>query len=190
VSARGADGPDASGGTRGAGRSAALPPAGAEALGGLPRVAFKEWAAVCRALAAGRQDVILRKGGIVEPDGGFRVEHRAFLLLPTFLHQAAESLVPEARDLLADIDADRPPPGTVVFRHVAHVREARRIVSLDELAAYRGRHVWSDAVVAERFHRQGDGVHLLVVDVTPLPEPLTLPWRESYGGCRSWAELA
>jgi hypothetical protein len=180
----------ASGGPCGADRPAALPPARPAELDGLPRVAFKEWAAVCRALAAGRQDVILRKGGIVEPNGGFRVEHGAFLLLPTFLHQAAESLVPEARDLLDDIDADRPPPGTVVFRHVAHVREARRIVSWDELAAYRGRHVWSDAVVAERFHRQGDGVHLLVVDVTPLPEPLTLPWRESYGGCRSWAELA
>ena len=28
----------------------------------VPRVAFKEWAAICRALATGRQDVILRKG--------------------------------------------------------------------------------------------------------------------------------
>lgn len=155
----------------------------------VPAIAFKEWAAICRALAAGRQDVILRKGGIVEPDGAFRVEHEAFLLLPTFLHQSAESLVPGARDLLVDIEADRPPPGTVVFRHAAHVREARRLTSLAELAQYRDRHVWSDAVVAERFHRWGDGVHLLVVDVTPLPEPLTLPWHESYGGCRSWATL-
>lgn len=155
----------------------------------LPRVAFKEWAAVCRALAAGRQDVILRKGGIVEPGGAFRVEHDAFLLLPTFLHQSADSLIPEARDLLDDIDADRPPAGTVVFRHAARVREAHRLTTLSDLAPYRDRHVWSDAVVAERFHRWGDGVHLLVVDVTPLSEPLTLPWRESYGGCRSWAEL-
>ena len=154
-----------------------------------PRVAFKEWAVVCRALAAGRQDVILRKGGIVEPGGGFRVEHDAFLLLPTFLHQSAESLVPEARDLLADIDADRPPADTVVFRHAARVRESRRLESLRQLAAYRGRHVWSDAVIEERFHRWGDGVHLLVVDVARLPEPLTLPWHESYGGCRSWADV-
>lgn len=158
-------------------------------LAPFPRVAFKEWAAVCRALAAGRQDVILRKGGIVEPGGVFRVEHDAFLLLPTFLHQSTESLVPEARDLLDDIDADRPHPGTVVFRHAARVREAHRLTTLPELAPYRDRHVWSDAAVAERFHRWGDGILLLVVDVTPLPEPLTLPWHESYGGCRSWAEL-
>jgi hypothetical protein len=153
------------------------------------RTAFKEWAAICRALAAGRQDVILRKGGIVEPGGEFRVEHRDFLLLPTFLHQAPESLLPEARDLLDGIDADRPPEGTIVFRHRATVRESYRVRSLAELAAFRRRHVWSDAVVAERFHRWTDGIHVLVVDVTALPAPVTMPWREAYAGCRSWVEL-
>jgi len=154
-----------------------------------PRIAFKEWAAICRALASGRQDVILRKGGIVEPGGGFRPEHAGFLLLPTFVHQAAESLVPEASDLLADIDADRPPQGTVVFRHAASVRAARRVLRLADLAPYRSRHVWSDAVVAERFHRWQDELHVLEVEVTPLPEPLVLPWREDFGGCKSWVEL-
>jgi hypothetical protein len=159
-----------------------LPPA--------PRMAFKEWAAICRALASGRQDVILRKGGIVEPGGEFRPEHAGFLLLPTFLHQSADSLIPEARDLLAGIDADRPPEGTVEFRHAATVHAARRILRLEDLAAYRRRHVWADAVVEERFHRWKDELHVLEVEVAPLPEPLTLPWHESYGGCKSWVELA
>ena len=153
------------------------------------RTAFKEWAAICRALAAGRQDVILRKGGIVEDGGKFRPEHAAFLLFPTFVHQAPESLVPEARHLLVDIDADRPPEGSVVFRHQARVLEARRVLQLDDLAAYRGRHVWSDAVVAERFHRWQDELHVLVVEVEPLPAPVTIPWDDSYGGCRSWIDL-
>jgi len=153
------------------------------------RTAFKEWAAICRALATGRQDVILRKGGIVEDGGEFQPDHASFLLLPTFLHQAPERLIPEARDLLVGIDDDRPAEGTVVFRHAAIVREARRVLHLDDLAAYRGRHVWSDSVVAERFHRWKDELHLLVVDVSPLPSPITLPWHESYGGCRSWVEL-
>ncbi|MFN9370011.1 MAG: DUF1802 family protein [Planctomycetia bacterium] len=151
-----------------------------------PGVAFKEWAAICRALAAGRQDVILRKGGIVEPGGGFRPEHTRFLLLPTFLHQSPESLVPEARDLLDGIDADRPPEGSVVFRHVATVTTARRIVRLEDLARYRPRHVWADTVVAERFHRWQDELHVLEVDVAPLAEPLVLPWCDAYGGCKSW----
>lgn len=153
------------------------------------RTAFKEWASICRALAGGRQDVILRKGGIVEEGGEFRPDHASFLLMPTFLHQSPESLIPEARDLLVGIDDDRPPEGSVVFRHRARVLEARRVLRLDELAAYRGRHVWSDAVVAERFHRWKDELHVLVVDVAPLPSPVTLPWHDSYGGCRSWIEL-
>jgi len=153
------------------------------------RAAFKEWAAICRALAAGRQDVILRKGGIVEDGGEFRPDHASFLLLPTFLHQAPESLIPQARDLLVDIDADRPPEGSVVFRHVATVVESRRVLRFDDLAAYRSRHVWADAVVAERFHRWKDELHVLVVKVVPLAAPVTIPWHESYGGCRSWVDL-
>ena len=82
-------------------------------------VAFKEWAAICRALATGRQDVIIRKGGIVEPGGEFRLDHRRFLLMPTFLHQSADQLIPAARDLLDHIDADRPPPGMVALTHEA-----------------------------------------------------------------------
>ena len=144
---------------------------------------------VCRALAMGRQDVILRKGGIVEPGGEFRVEQSEFLLLPTFLHQSPESLIPEARDLLADIEADRPPEGTVVFRHRAKVRAAQRVQRLEDLAAYRPRHVWSDAVVAERFHRWKDELHVLEVDVVALSAPVSLPWHGDYGGCRSWVEL-
>jgi len=153
------------------------------------RTAFKEWAVICRALAAGRQDVILRKGGIVEPGGAFRPEHARFLLLPTFLHQSVESIVPEARDLVERIDDDRPPEGSVVFTHVAGVLAAHRITERDALDAYRNRHVWAESVVDERFHRWQDELHVLEVAVTPLPSPITLPWRESYGGCRSWVEL-
>jgi hypothetical protein len=152
-------------------------------------IAFKEWAVICRALARGRQDVILRKGGIVEPGGEFRLEHRRFLLLPTFLHQSPEQLIPEARDLLEGIEADRPPPGSIVLTHEADVVEARRVCSLESLAEFRGRHVWSDEVVAERFHRWHDGVHVLIVRVTPLENPLVLPWREEFGGCKSWVTL-
>jgi hypothetical protein len=30
---------------------------------------------------------------------------------------------------------------------------------------------------------------VLEVAVSPLPEPLVLPWRDDYGGCKSWVEL-
>lgn len=153
------------------------------------RVAFKEWAAVCRALATGRQDVILRKGGILEPGGQFRLASREFLLFPTFLHQSAEQLVPEARHLLADLDADRPVSGGVVVTHWASVSDAVRVTDLADIARFRGRHVWTDAVVAERFHRWKDELHVLEVVVQPLPAAVTVPWHDDYGGCTSWIML-
>jgi len=153
------------------------------------KAAFKEWAVICRALAQGRQDVILRKGGIDEPGGGFAVEHREFLLLPTFLHQSPESIRPEDRDLLDDIDADRPPEGSVVFRHRVLVSESFDVRSFGELERFRDRHVWSDAVVTERFHRWEERLHVLAVQVVPLPSAVILPWRETYGGCRSWVDV-
>ena len=153
------------------------------------QTAFKEWAVICRALVQGRQRVILRKGGIVEPGGQFELAHREFLLMPTFLHQSAESLVPEARDLLVDIDADRPPEGTVVFWHRARVIDAVRIESLDAMARFRGEHVWADHVVEERCHRWRAELHVLTVEVAALPEPRVVPWRESFGGCKSWVDV-
>ena len=38
--------------------------------------AFKEWAVICKALATGRQLLILRKGGIDEPGGDFGFDTR------------------------------------------------------------------------------------------------------------------
>ena len=59
-------------------------------------VALKEWATVCAALGDGRQMILLRKGGIYESAGEFEIEHRQFLLFPTYLHQNAEMLKPAA----------------------------------------------------------------------------------------------
>src|ERR1051326_1355264 len=59
-------------------------------------VGLKEWAVVCRALENRRQILLLRKGGIFEAAGEFELEHREFLLFPTYLHQKREMLKPEA----------------------------------------------------------------------------------------------
>jgi hypothetical protein len=66
---------------------------------GLPatlNIALKEWDTVCQALAARRQILLLRKGGIYESAGGFEIENRQFLLFPTFLHQNPQMLKDDA----------------------------------------------------------------------------------------------
>src|SRR5687767_1695492 len=58
------------------------------------QVGLKEWAIVCHALEQGRQIILLRKGGIRESGGEFELEHRQFLLFPTYLHQTLNGLKP------------------------------------------------------------------------------------------------
>ena len=92
-------------------------------------------------------------------------------------------------DLLEGIDDDRPPEGTVRFTHAVEVARALRITERRDLDAWRQRHVWAEAIVDERFHRWKDELHVLEVVVRPLASPVVLPWRESWGGCRSWVEI-
>ena len=81
-------------------------------------VAFKEWAVICRALAAGRQAVILRKGGISESGGEFRPEHERFLLLPTHFHeQHRTGIKPE---LMSDLDAAEADLAPAVVGELVH----------------------------------------------------------------------
>ncbi|HVA46561.1 MAG TPA: DUF1802 family protein [Pirellulales bacterium] len=154
------------------------------------RTAFKEWAVVCKALAGGRQSLILRKGGIVEEGGEFRPDHPEFLLFPTFSHQSPDSVVPDARPLLRDLKADEPEAGTIVLRHYAVVADALRVKSLSAVLRLRGQHIWSDEVVEERFHRWREFVYALVVRVYALPQAVVLPLEEDYTGCKSWVELS
>src|SRR5205809_4400346 len=85
------------------------------------RHALKEWAVICRALAEGRQAILLRKGGIAEAGGEFQVEHTRFWLYPTYVHQQREGVQPEALPLLERAEARRPPPGVLRLEHFAEV---------------------------------------------------------------------
>lgn len=154
------------------------------------REAFKEWAVICRALARGRQSLILRKGGIIEEGGEFKPDRPAFLLMPTYAHQSPDSVVPAAREWLLELEDEQPEAGTLELRHYAEATDVLRIHSLPAVLGLRGLHIWSDEVVEERFHRWRDAIYALVVRVYALPRPAVLELREEYTGCKSWVELA
>src|SRR4051794_36210007 len=83
--------------------------------------AFKEWAVICHALAAGKQSLILRKGGVAEEGGEFAVEHNRFWLFPTYTHQQRDGIQPEALPWLAEVEGQRPPSDRVRISHFAEV---------------------------------------------------------------------
>jgi hypothetical protein len=152
-------------------------------------VAFKEWAVICRSLAEGRQTLILRKGGIAEAGGEFRVEHDRFWLYPTFAHQQADGITADAAPLLAAATADRPAAGTVRLTHFAEVGRVWHTLREEQVLTLAGLHAWSEAAVRARFAYRRPGLFVLAVRVLRAPREHELIETPEYAGCKSWVEL-
>jgi hypothetical protein len=153
------------------------------------RSALKEWASVEQALAAGDVALLLRKGGIYEGRGEFRVEHREFWIFPTVYHQNPDELRPEYRPLL-DGDGRPAPQDEIPIRVYAVVEDAYRVERLDALERLEGLHPHTQETVASRFAYRGNPyLHALVVRAHRLPAPIVVPNTLGYEGCVSWVRL-
>jgi hypothetical protein len=154
------------------------------------RIAFKEWAVIVDALGRGKQILILRKGGISEGFGGFRMEHPEFLLFPTLFHQQRESVLPAAQERFDKISKHFPSQEILRLDFFAKVIDWRKLESLADVECLRGQHFWRDAVISERLDWGKDkNIFALAVRVFRLPNSIELPNSPSYGGCKSWIEL-
>lgn len=152
-------------------------------------VALKEGSAVVEALSSGRQLLLLRKGGIRDPRGSFELEHREFLLYPTWEHQRSEHLRAEFQPLI------KPEPAgaatQVEFRlyaGAAFTHELRESAALSRLEKY---HIWTPEFVAERMRYKPQAPTLLVaLRAYRLNQPVKHAVRPEYAGCKSWVRLA
>jgi len=152
-------------------------------------IALKEWACVVLALERGHQSVIFRKGGIVEPRGDFRLEHRRFLLYPTFEHQKPELLKPEFLPLLHESVAWHC-NNVVRVTCWAEVSEARAVTSLQDAAAYSSRHIWNQEFVEMRLAYKPDKpLWVVTLNVHLLPRAIEFVETTDYSGCKSWVTL-
>jgi hypothetical protein len=150
-------------------------------------VALKEWAVVCSALERGRQMVLLRKGGIHEAGGEFELEHRQFLLFPTYLHQNA--LMIKAGEQ-ADFLPAAAEPARVTLSAVAEVTDIVQLRSRRQVEAIDDEHIWTPPLVDMRFgYRPENPLYLLLVRVHRLSAPETIENTPAYAGCKSWVLL-
>lgn len=152
-------------------------------------VAFKEWAVICAALAAGRQTVILRKGGIAEEGGVFTPEHAEFLLYPTYFHEHRAGVKPEFLPLLEDAERAKPPAGTIQFTHFVRVESVAHLADLEAVLALDSRHAWTPEIVRQRFYYRAPGLFVLNVRVFRLTQPLEITERPEFAGCKTWVKL-
>ncbi|CAN5822996.1 DUF1802 family protein [soil metagenome] len=151
-------------------------------------VALKEWSAAIHALLAGRQTVLLRKGGIHEKR--FEVSASEFLLFPTVAHSHAERVRPEHRDLLTPAVADSN-ESHIVLRGAAKVIAAVEVHHPEQLDAIADLHIWTtDSVRTDRMDfRPKHRLTVLVVQASPLAEPFRLARTPDFAGCKSWIPL-
>ncbi|VTS00086.1 Marine sediment metagenome DNA, contig: S01H1_L03602 (Fragment) OS=marine sediment metagenome GN=S01H1_10638 PE=4 SV=1: DUF1802 [Gemmata massiliana] len=152
-------------------------------------IAFKEWAVICEALAAGRQSLILRKGGIAEEGGVFRPEHSEFLLYPTHFHEHKAGIKPEFLPLLEHAEATKSPMGTIRFTHFVRVESVVHLTNLNDALALDSQHAWTSDVVKQRFHYRTPGLFVLNVRVFQLPEAHVVTERPEFAGCKTWVTL-
>lgn len=147
---------------------------------------FKEWALICDALGAGKQSVILRKGGIAEGRAGFRFAHGDFLLFPTLFHEQVERLkLPPETPLPAHAQE-----GQIEICYRAQVEWTLDVTDPALLPPLAPFHLWRDEIVEERFrYDEKQAISLAFVRVYRLSQPFVFPDAPRYGGCRSWVTV-
>ncbi len=144
---------------------------------------------VCELLLAGRQAVVLRKGGVHEEagPGRFRLEHDRFLLFPAWEHERLDWIKPEWRTRETPVEAEPTEIPIGGFAEVAGIWEVpsrRAFDRLDDL------HAWARPQVDMRFdYKPERPIYAVALRCYRFAEPLPIANRPRYAGCKSWVDL-
>ncbi|NNM87077.1 MAG: DUF1802 family protein [Phycisphaerae bacterium] len=148
---------------------------------------LKEWAIVCLALEQGQQAVLLRKGGIYEAAGEFELEHREFVLLPTYLHQKAASVKPSWRSHISTVATE---PDQILVKSWARMEHIFPVPSRTALEALDDLYLWDKPLLDMRFaYRPNSPLYLILLQTFLLATPTTIVNHPAYAGCKSWVPL-
>ncbi len=152
--------------------------------------ALKEWNVAVQALAAGETVLLLRKGGIREQEGRFRVRYDRVLLYPTFEHQKPHLLKSHYAKKVRVVESGWH-PATIelsAWAVIDHILSIDGNTNLERLQPF---HVWNQEFVRERMQwNPRQPLYLLVLRTYRLPSVVEIPYLSAYGGCRSWISLA
>ena len=150
--------------------------------------ALKEWAIAVEALGAGETILLLRKGGIREKS--FQVKSPVVWLYPTYEHQKPHLLKSEYASRVVPVESGWHPE-TVEIKSCGKITDILEIATEDRLAALQPYHIWNEQMVGDRLKwKSQQPLVVLLLRVYCLPSPQFIAYRDAYGGCKSWIELA
>ncbi len=152
-------------------------------------MALKEWAVVVKALQEGRQILLLRKGGIAEAGGQFRIQQREFFLYPTFLHQEKQYIRPEFSPAFDEIQKGET-FGRVRIASYATVEEVIQVTDLALLHKLEPYHIWTPAYIDLRYrYKPENPLYVMLLRTYTLPQVVEFEETKAYKGCKSWVPL-
>jgi len=154
------------------------------------RAALKEWAISAESLAQGRQILLLRKGGLLDEDGTFHLEHSAFYFLPTWFHQERALVKAEHQDLWVQAPREQDETAKVAYlRHFGRVEEVWQLRENAESALQNAAHIYSRSYLDTRFGYQEEKPLLCAaIRIWTLQKPVRYELQERDLGCKSWVE--
>lgn len=142
------------------------------------------------ALTEGGQILLLRKGGIAEAGGEFKVEHREFSFYPTFLHQDKQYIRPDFHPAFARILKQGEHFGRVRIESHAVAEEVIQATDLTTLHKLEPYHLWTSAYIDLRYqYKPNNPLYLLLLRVHRLAQPVEFEETKAYRGCKSWVPL-
>lgn len=151
--------------------------------------ALKEWAVIVHALLEGEQILDVRKGGLHEDGRHFAVQSNRLWLYPTAEHQKIELLKDPYRHWV-DLAVAAPVGEPIRVDGWADVVRVATVTEQEQLDAIESKLIWTPEYAASRFNwKKRDPLWVLALRVHRLAEPLTVAWRDEYGGCTSWVDL-
>ncbi|CAM2971435.1 DUF1802 domain-containing protein [Paenibacillus sediminis] len=154
-------------------------------------LALKEWASTVQALERGSQILLMRKGGIEEETKHFELKSHSFYLYPTYEHQRKELIKPSYQQLV-DLSLENwsSEQKNVMIKAYAEVIEDLEIQDEKQLGRLRELHMWTDEFADQRLRwKRKSPLHVLLVRVYRLDNPVEIPIEDEYLGCKSWISV-
>lgn len=151
--------------------------------------ALKEWAVAVDALEQGKMIMLLRKGGIHEQNGRFKVAHDRTLLYPTYEHQQSSLLKPDYANQVAPVASSWHPE--IRISSWTEITEVLPVTEAPVVEALLPFHIWNEQFIGDRLKwKPQQPLYLLLLRTYKLAQVQIIPYRSEYGGCKSWIDLA
>lgn len=151
--------------------------------------ALKEWAVAVEALEQAKTIMLLRKGGIHEQSGRFRVAYDQVLLYPTYEHQQPALLKPKYADVVTPVTSGWHPE-TVRIGSWAEITNILPVSDPQAVEALLPFHIWNEKFISDRLKWKSRQPLYVLLLRTYKTQVQLIPYRAEYGGCKSWIELA